>query len=138
MMIYLQVENECVVAEILQRNSGWKISSPPRFQSWERRGFYIPQLTTEQSNCLIRCAPDDGANGFFVALFHRLSIESQHKIIQCHSKVEMHLDSEHHALDEDVDISIYKKRMHSSGKKDDNKRNGTNMQWQHFSKRFKY
>ena len=37
--------------------------------SWQRRGLPHEKLTMEQSNCLIRCDPSDGMNGFFIALF---------------------------------------------------------------------
>lgn len=66
-----QAENESVVAEILQQNSEWTVKEPHRFISWERRGLQCEGLSYEAAQCLIRCSPDDGANGFFVALFCR-------------------------------------------------------------------
>ena len=38
-------------------------------QSWSRRGQAHVGLTDEQSACLVRCHPEDGLNGFFVAQF---------------------------------------------------------------------
>lgn len=66
-------ENESVVAEALHhsRGSGWGLSAPQRFRDWERRGLRCDGLTEEESRCLIRCLPEDGMNGFFVALFQR-------------------------------------------------------------------
>ena len=69
-------ENEGVVAAALKSvrevNSDWRIASPPRFFMWQRRGLaYEPLLSQEESAALIRCEPQDGMNGFFVALFER-------------------------------------------------------------------
>jgi len=36
--------------------------------SWTRRGLPHEELTKAQSDCLIRCDPSDGMNGFFIAL----------------------------------------------------------------------
>ena len=86
-----QEEDECVVSHILNwckeqtADDGtnchqdlkmmydWEVKVPPRFLSWHRRG-YSPidnnhQLSAEQQNCLIRCLPEDGMIGFFVALY---------------------------------------------------------------------
>jgi putative methyltransferase len=65
-------ENESVVNEILnkeRRSEGWHLVAPPRLASWKRRGLAFGDLTNEESECMIRCAPADGVNGFFVALF---------------------------------------------------------------------
>ena len=40
-------------------------------KTWHRRGNSFPGLTESQQNSLIRCLPEDGMNGFFVALFIR-------------------------------------------------------------------
>lgn len=51
--------------------SAWVLAEPARFTSWSRRGLAYPGLTPVQSQRLIRAAPSDGTNGFFVALFKR-------------------------------------------------------------------
>ena len=79
-----QEENESVVAEVLQRcndltgnividyeNRSWELVEPRRFSGWSRRGDSFPLLSPEQSKNLIRVSPEDGMNGFFVALFRR-------------------------------------------------------------------
>lgn len=71
------MENEQVVEHTLQysinHSLGWKLVMPPGFDSWQRRGVLEDShaLTEEQCNMLIRCTPEDGMNGFFVALFVR-------------------------------------------------------------------
>lgn len=57
----------------------WRLTAPPRLKVWTRRGLPFtavesdgPTLTAEQSAALIRCAPEDGTNGFFVSLFERV------------------------------------------------------------------
>ena len=47
---------------------------PQRFLKWPRRGFEYEGLTNFQSECLIRCNPEDDMNGFFIALFVRRPI----------------------------------------------------------------
>ena len=66
-------ENEDVVAEALASvaATGWMLDAPARLSSWKRRGLAHPALTAQQSHQLIRCAPEDGLNGFFVAQFRR-------------------------------------------------------------------
>jgi putative methyltransferase len=66
-------ENESVVAEVLEsrRQEGWHLVAPPRLASWKRRGHTSDGLSGDESKCLVRCDPSDGANGFFVALFER-------------------------------------------------------------------
>jgi hypothetical protein len=66
-------ENESVVAEVLKsrRGEGWHLVAPPRLASWKRRGHAFDGLSDEESECLVRCDPSDGANGFFVALFEK-------------------------------------------------------------------
>jgi putative methyltransferase len=58
---------------------GWRLVAPPRLKDWKRRGLPLTAketggatLTTEQSAALVRCAPEDGTNGFFVSLFERV------------------------------------------------------------------
>jgi 25S rRNA (cytosine2278-C5)-methyltransferase len=66
------LENEGVVAKVLASptiSKNWELKSPKRLQSWKRRGSPHDELSVAQSACLIRCHPDDGMNGFFVALF---------------------------------------------------------------------
>ena len=65
----------------------WKLINPKRMNEWKRRGEKIStitdengniyRLTDEQLNCLIRCHPTDGMNGFFVAIF--MKIKSNNK-----------------------------------------------------------
>jgi 25S rRNA (cytosine2278-C5)-methyltransferase len=62
-------ENESVVAEILASRPDWDVAAPSRLHHWKRRGHDHEGLTKEQSQCLIRCLPEDGLNGFFVTLF---------------------------------------------------------------------
>ena len=50
---------------------------PNRFLKWSRRGFQHEGLTNSQSECLIRCDPEDDMNGFFIALFVRKPILSE-------------------------------------------------------------
>eukprot|EP00605_Chrysophyceae_sp_TOSAG23-4_P000084 GSChrysophyteH1.ASY1.ANO1.86.1 assembled CDS len=64
-------ENEAVVAELLAARPDWDVAAPHRLQSWTRRGWKFDGLTASQSRCLVRCEPEDGLNGFFVALFCR-------------------------------------------------------------------
>jgi hypothetical protein len=55
----------------------WTVEAPGRFKTWTRRGLSLTDtdtdtgctLTAAESQALIRCAPEDGTNGFFVALF---------------------------------------------------------------------
>ncbi len=73
------IENEDVVAKALQsydnivdKPSGvgnWelKVALP----TWARRGKPNGSLSSEQSDAVIRCLPEDGTNGFFVAYFER-------------------------------------------------------------------
>jgi len=56
------------VAEALRRHGDWNVQQPIRFRHWKRRGWPCAGLSDEQRNCLIRCDPTDGMNGFFVAL----------------------------------------------------------------------
>ena len=64
-------ENEQVVAEILNSfdQEGWRLQAPPRLDNWPRRGLVTAGLTEKEARCLIRCSPEDGLNGFFVAQF---------------------------------------------------------------------
>ena len=71
--------------------SGWRLVPPQRLQHWPRRGEPLTptentnnnnsstvttqqqlQLSVEDSAALVRCAPEDGTNGFFVSLFERV------------------------------------------------------------------
>ena len=70
-------ENESVVNELLygsDEGSQWTVEPPARFSSWERRGLPFGRLSAGEASALIRCAPSDGMNGFFVALFVKKSI----------------------------------------------------------------
>lgn len=62
-----------MVVEILKNNPDWELKCPPRFRSWKRKGLRCSGLLQSQADCLIRCHPEDGMNGFFVALFVRKS-----------------------------------------------------------------
>lgn len=81
-------ENEQVVANALnwshRSGKGWKVMAPKGWISWKRRGMSIsdstglpssnssiPTLSAQELKCLIRCFPEDGTNGFFVAMFTR-------------------------------------------------------------------
>lgn len=90
-------ENEQVVANIIAKcadsnhsngpSTNWKLVAPQRFINWKHRGniiirdgdsngsasssSYTTCLSEEQTQHLIRCSPDDGTNGFFVAVFKR-------------------------------------------------------------------
>lgn len=62
--------------------SGWRVAAPVRLKQWKRRGLPFtaadqqgaggPTLTAVQRQALVRCAPEDGTNGFFVCLFERV------------------------------------------------------------------
>ena len=62
-------ENEDVVAEVLRAHPGWDVMCPPSMAQWKRRGQHHAELSQVQSSALIRCEPEDGLNGFFVANF---------------------------------------------------------------------
>jgi putative methyltransferase len=71
-------ENESVVEEVLaavnapSSSTAWSLVAPSRFAAWARRGDVdYPGLTPAQLQCLIRCHPSDGLNGFFVAVFEK-------------------------------------------------------------------
>ena len=68
-------ENESVVAEALlhegKGKNGWDVHAPARLQHWPRRGHAFAGLSSSQSAALIRCHPQDGLNGFFVAEFRK-------------------------------------------------------------------
>lgn len=94
--IYKQ-ENEHVVRKVLaahqqqqqvqHKSSEWVLVSPSRFSQWKNRGLsddgnkddysggIEDELSPDQLSSLIRCSSDDGTNGFFVALFHRITSE---------------------------------------------------------------
>jgi putative methyltransferase len=74
-------ENEAVVAEALGLSIGWSLSAPQRLHAWARRGCAHEGLSAEESACLIRCLPEDGMNGFFVALFRRDTITQKASIL---------------------------------------------------------
>ena len=65
------MENEDVVAQVLQDCPGWGLEPPRSMSGWERRGEPHALLTAQQSLALIRCLPSDGLNGFFVSNFVR-------------------------------------------------------------------
>lgn len=96
-------ENEGVVAHVLSSSSCdggtmrdlWAVKAPSgSMSSWERRGVplpplseeqcvevmerdgLLPSLTQEEQNGVIRCLPEDGMNGFFVALFVKRSADT--------------------------------------------------------------
>ncbi len=66
-------ENEQVVAHVLATEIGkdWEISSPVGFSSWSHRGNACTYLASTVCEKLIRCAPEDGTNGFFICLFKK-------------------------------------------------------------------
>jgi 25S rRNA (cytosine2278-C5)-methyltransferase len=64
-------ENEDVVAAFLKENPAWNTVSPSSFSHWKRRGLPHSSLSLAQSRDLIRCFPEDGMNGFFVALLQK-------------------------------------------------------------------
>jgi 25S rRNA (cytosine2278-C5)-methyltransferase len=66
-------ENEQVVSAVLNSEIGldWEIIAPSNFQIWEHRGLPTKDLSEKEAHKLIRCSPEDGTNGFFVALFRK-------------------------------------------------------------------
>lgn len=69
----IKEENEFVVRELLKSSEGqsWQLVAPYRMATWERRGNSVDGLTEFEQQCLVRCLPEDGMNGFFVSLFVR-------------------------------------------------------------------
>ena len=72
-----EAENEGVISEVLasqydtnHRSHGeWDVAAAPRLANWQRRGLAsCTSLEASQLQNLIRCDPEDGLNGFFVAL----------------------------------------------------------------------
>lgn len=66
-----QAENEAVVASTLKTQSCPTFHLVACLPNWTRRGMEFSELTSIQSNCLVRASPEDGTNGFFVAVFER-------------------------------------------------------------------
>lgn len=97
-----QIENEDVVAEVLRQSPDWQVIEPPNMVAWKRRGVPGSALSEQQQHCVIRCMPEDGMNGFFVALFvktHSNHMHSQDAIVNEISEV-----SKTGSNNEEVDI----------------------------------
>ncbi len=80
-----EAENEGVVSEVLANQydtnhkhiGEWDVAAPPRLANWKRRGLAsCTSLESEQLQKLIRCDPEDGLNGFFVALLFKKDTEN--------------------------------------------------------------
>ncbi|KAI9220470.1 S-adenosyl-L-methionine-dependent methyltransferase [Blastocladiella britannica] len=66
-------ENEGVVSRVLSSTSDYVLAPRSRvLPSWPRRGDRNAGLTDAQADQVVRCDPDHGANGFFVARFERV------------------------------------------------------------------
>jgi hypothetical protein len=100
-------ENEGVVGRLLHESPAgitqcWRLVPPKGFESWLRRGLTEPSilekyhLTAEQSQCMIRCKPEDGMNGFFVAMFERVQPWNEPIELQLNSRnlITSHDDSQ--------------------------------------------
>lgn len=74
-------ENEQVVANVLSSDIGtdWEVVSPVGFDGWTHRGAATQNLPSMITDKLIRCAPEDGTNGFFVCVFKR-KVDSEGKL----------------------------------------------------------
>ncbi|KNE70732.1 hypothetical protein AMAG_15483 [Allomyces macrogynus ATCC 38327] len=69
-------ENEQVVAAILAAQNDFELAPRDRvLPTWPHRGDEGHGLSAEDANKVVRAAPDDGTNGFFVALFVRKGID---------------------------------------------------------------
>ncbi|KAJ3367383.1 hypothetical protein GGF31_007548 [Allomyces arbusculus] len=69
-------ENEQVVAAILAAQNNFELAPRDRvLPTWPHRGEDGHGLSAEDANKVVRAAPDDGTNGFFVALFVRKGID---------------------------------------------------------------
>jgi putative methyltransferase len=68
------VENEAVVAAALVAAAprGWRLADA--LPGWHRRGLAADGVALDAAQCalLVRCLPEDGCGGFFVARFERL------------------------------------------------------------------
>ncbi|KAI9152566.1 hypothetical protein H9P43_009358 [Blastocladiella emersonii ATCC 22665] len=65
-------ENEHVVAAVLAANPRFELAPRDRvLPAWPHRGDTGQGLSDEDANKVVRAAPEDGTNGFFVALFQR-------------------------------------------------------------------
>lgn len=51
--------------------SHWDVIDANCMKDWTRRGELFHSLTETQSKALIRCSPEDGLCGFFVAVFRK-------------------------------------------------------------------
>ncbi len=54
----------------------WRLVEPRRLLSWARRGVPFDGLTDAERHCLVRCHPEDGVNGFFVAVFQNQKVDN--------------------------------------------------------------
>ena len=81
--------------------SEWELSTPSRMVSWHRRGVALAGLGAEDQAKLIRCLPEDGMNGFFVALFVKKSDANSNSSDRINSVVDNSVDED----DDDNDDS---------------------------------
>eukprot|EP01038_Epipyxis_sp_PR26KG_P007610 gene7610-10361_t len=124
-------ENESVVAEILSeyghqnsnngKNSYWKLIFPSRFSNWTRRGLECDGLTENESKCLLRCLPEDGMNGFFVATFQKVD-GSDSSLISTESN-KINLKENYNIIIKNNEKNNHKKNEISQMKKLKRKRN---------------
>lgn len=91
--IHIQ-ENEDVVSDILEGDVSkkWQLLEPLTMSEWSRRGINNNRLSKEQLHCLLRCFPEDGMNGFFVALFIKQDDEDIPKLVPYSDDEECDLD----------------------------------------------
>ena len=103
------------------------VKAPPRFHSWGRRGMEFEGLSSDAAQCLLRCSPEDGHNGFFVAQFERNTSEVA-------SVISSDLSGRapgNMAISLDVPLTT---RGHRISKRS----RGDMPSWKHYSKRLKY
>lgn len=126
----MQTENESVVAEILRQKREWRLCPPARFSGWKRRGMRTAGLTADEAACLVRCAPADGVNGFFVALFCRIpDAQLPNNIVLSPPDIQSIVSKATTAGPENPNrmVDLSRKRSYCGGSV-----------WKHFSKRLKY
>ncbi|KAG9017152.1 hypothetical protein FRB90_001576 [Tulasnella sp. 427] len=80
-------ENEHVVRDVLAASDGQFDLAPKSetLPAWSRRGL-DDELPGSGAQSLIRCSPEDGTNGFFVACFQRRQVDRKRKDFDNDSK----------------------------------------------------
>jgi 25S rRNA (cytosine2278-C5)-methyltransferase len=99
------IENEDVVAHVLQSHPDWTVECPTGMKEWKRRGHSHPRLSINQSDALIRCLPSDGLNGFFVANF----IKRRNRKIDVNTELDSQ-DTEKYASNHSAGLVIKNRR----------------------------